>query len=145
MDLDLSTSLHHLLEVMDIFQTRAAEVVNGSRWLKGSCVSGRSLVRSISSFVLNVIIRRSFSTDISDAMCGFKFVSIETLREVVRVGASSDKWFFGAELIICAKKAGKTVVELPVTWTDDRNSKVRLAPLTVEYLSAIADLKKRLG
>ena len=41
------------------------------------------------------------------------------------------------ELLVCAERLGLRVMDLPVTWTDDRNSKARIGKLTVEYLLAI--------
>jgi len=145
MDLDLSTSLIHLLEVIKAFESGAADLVMGTRWHKKSRVRGRRLIRSVSSFLFNFTLRRCFSIPITDAMCGFKFVSKSALQKLLAEGASNDRWFFGAELAIIGRLTRMRVIELPVEWTDDAESKVKLLPLTIEYLIAIKSLKRRLS
>jgi hypothetical protein len=54
-----------------------------------------------------------------DAQCGFKAVSSAAVTALLPWVRSSG-WFFDTELLLLARRAGYTVREVPVAWTDDR-------------------------
>lgn len=144
MDLDLATDLKYLKPALAALKTREADVVTGSRLAKGSKVIGRSLVREITSRSFNLIVKTFFRTGFSDGMCGFKFLLRENLQKIMDTGAESDGWFFATELLVVAEHLGLKVKDLPVCWTDDPNSKVKIAKLALEYLKAMKSLKRKL-
>jgi glycosyltransferase involved in cell wall biosynthesis len=136
MDLDFSTDLHHLIDVEVAF-LHNYHCVFGSRRLPQSVVIGRTLKRSITSMVFNLLVRRTFHVPLTDGMCGFKFFKREIFSDVVRIGAECDGWFFCTEIVVAAQLGGFKVLEIPVTWTDDAESKVRIPSLTLEYIRDI--------
>jgi glycosyltransferase involved in cell wall biosynthesis len=141
MDLDLATDLQHIRPALTQLTEDEADVVNGSRLVKGAKVKGRSLVRGLTSRVFNHLVKIYFRTEFTDGMCGFKFLQrrhIATLREK---GAVSDGWFFATELLVVAEHLKLRVNDIAVEWTDDPNSKVKIARLTMEYLKAMKELK----
>ena len=48
------------------------------------------------------------------------------------------------ELAVVAEKKGFKVLELPIKWTDDANSKVKIVSLSIEYLRAMKKLNATL-
>jgi hypothetical protein len=74
-------------------------------------------------------------------MCGFKFLKRESLSIVLENGIGFDDWFFSTELLIVAEYVNLSIYDLPVTWTDDRNSKVKILELTKMYLIDMIRLK----
>lgn len=143
MDLDLATNLVHILEIKKIFEdNQNVDIIYGSRLHKESKVIGRKLKRTLTSRVLNLIIQKTFDVSISDAMCGFKFYRKQIILPLIDSGAKSDGWFFCAETLIIGHKKGYYIHELPVTWKDDPNSKVKIIKLSLEYLRRIKELKK---
>jgi glycosyltransferase involved in cell wall biosynthesis len=145
MDLDFSTDLSHLVEVSRILRNNEADFVYGTRWTKDSHVSGRSLTRSVSSFVFNALVRLVFQVRVTDAMCGFKFLTRSKLSELELKGARNDKWFFGTELVVLGHIIGLRMFEMPVRWTDDHDSKVRIIHLAVEYIRAMKNLRSSIN
>jgi glycosyltransferase involved in cell wall biosynthesis len=143
MDLDFATDLKHLHQVEASFLT-GTNCVYGSRLLKASTVLHRSHVRSIASRFLNIIVRRLFKTDITDVMCGFKFFEIDFAKKLMHELAVTDGWFFCAEIVIASELEGFSLTEIPVEWTDDGKSKVKILSLSLEYLKNIRDLRQRL-
>lgn len=141
MDLDLATDLRHFNEVLLLLSDEGVEVVNASRLKPGAQVSGRRPLRELSSRSLNALLRLVFETRISDAMCGFKFARRELVPDALAHGATSSGWFFAAEFLIVLESRGKRIVEIPVSWQDDRSSKVKILRLSTEYLKAIRRLK----
>ncbi len=144
MDLDLATDLNYLKPAIDSLMNDEADVVTGSRLAKGAKVIGRSLLRSITSRVFNGIVKVYFMTGFSDGMCGFKFLKQQCFKKLTENGAISDGWFFATEVLVVAEHLDFRVKDIPVTWTDDPNSKVKIMRLTKEYLKAMKLLKKSL-
>lgn len=144
MDLDLATDLRHLGEALDILVNGEAEIVAGSRLAKGSRVIGRTLLRETTSRVFNMIVKAWFQTKFTDGMCGFKFLRKSHLSMLMQHGARNDGWFFSTELLVVAEHLKINVKDLPVTWTDDPDSKVKVGRLAMEYLKAMKSLKAEL-
>jgi glycosyltransferase involved in cell wall biosynthesis len=143
MDLDFATDLKHLHQVEDYFLL-GTDCVYGSRLLKGSKVLRRSLLRNTTSHILNMIIHGVFKTKVSDVMCGFKFIKADLARELMKGLAVTNGWFFCAEIAITSEVTGYSLAEIPVVWTDDGESKVKIMRLAIEYLRNIRELRKRL-
>ncbi|RUO65918.1 Glycosyltransferase involved in cell wall bisynthesis [Pseudidiomarina planktonica] len=141
MDLDLATDLKHLEPALELIQGGQYDVVTGSRLLKASKAIGRPPIRTFTSKTLNVILQTWFDVGFSDGMCGFKFLRSDLINELMAAGAVSDGWFFATEILIAAEALGYKVGDIPVEWTDDPNSKVKILKLTAEYLKAMKRLK----
>jgi len=144
MDLDLATDLLHLNEVVRIFMESPVDLVNASRLLPESIVQNRKASRNITSRGFNLILKIVFRTRVSDGMCGFKFIKTQHLNSLVRKGVTSDGWFFATQLLLVAEVSNLEIKEIPVVWTDDGNSKVKIFSLTYEYLIEIYKLKRRI-
>ena len=145
MDLDLATDLSHLRPALEALKANKADIVTGSRLAKGAKVIGRKPLRNVTSFGFNLIVKLIFRTSFSDGMCGFKFLQRSVLAPLMQTGANSDGWFFATELLITGEHLKYRVMDLPVTWTDDPNSKVKVLKLTIEYLKAMFSLRQRLN
>lgn len=145
MDLDLATDLSYLRPALNTLTRDEADVVTGSRLAKGAVVVGRKFSRKVTSIGLNLLVRMVFSTTFTDGMCGFKFLKRTQVERLIENGARSDGWFFATELLIVAEHLGLRIKDLPVHWTDDPDTKVRIVRLSLEYIRAIKSLKKTLS
>jgi len=141
MDLDMATDLRHLTEALEALGSN--DVVYGSRLHKSSKVIGRTLKREITSRIFNLFIKTYLRTHFSDGMCGFKFLKKEHVESIIDSGADSDGWFFCTEILVVSEWLGLKLYELPVEWTDDPNSKVKIGKLALEYIGAMQRLKNR--
>jgi glycosyltransferase involved in cell wall biosynthesis len=142
MDLDLATDLKHLKEAISSIEGDWVELVVGTRLSKRSIVKNRKFIRTLTSKCLNRIVRQVFKIETTDVMCGFKFLKKTKLTDLLHFGAKSDGWFFAAELLIVAKKLNFKVKEIPVEWSDDQESKVKIFKLSLDYLRCIRQLKR---
>lgn len=142
MDLDLATDLKFIRPALDALS--CADIVTGSRLASGAKVIGRSRLRNFTSVCFNMLVKRVFQTSFSDGMCGFKFLKKKILEDLMSTGAQSDGWFFATELLVVGEHLNYRVADLPVTWTDDPNSKVKIVKLSMEYIKQIIQLKKTL-
>lgn len=143
MDLDLATDLRHLRQALEPLLNDSEDVVTGSRLLPQSKVIGRPLKREIVSRAFNYILRWYMGVGFSDGMCGFKFLQRKHLLSILMKGAVSEGWFFSTEVLICAQNLGLRLLDLPICWTDDSRSKVRIGKLGIEYIFAMRRLKAR--
>lgn len=142
MDLDFSTDLNHLPEVFSHLLNTQADVVTGSRLMRGSKVIGRSLLRTITSRGFNFLLRLLFKTKISDGMCGFKFLTKDAWNTIKLNGADDNGWFFATEVLLVAEFLKFKILSIPVCWTDEPNSKVKIINLSVEYIKRMLKLRR---
>lgn len=141
MDVDLSTDLKHFIEVVEHFNKDAAlTLLTGTRLANGAQVEHRKPLRTLTSIVLNILVRLFLRTKTSDVMCGFKFIKKSKFDELNQMGFLNYGWFFNAELVIKSDWLNYKIIELPVHWVDDENSKVKVGKLGREYLKNIQDL-----
>lgn len=143
-DLDLSTHLIHLAQVVEILLESKPIVLNGSRYLERSQIKNRKLSRTISSKVFNWIVRNLFGTSFSDAMCGFKFIQKSHFDKLSKKYELFNTWFFCTEILILSEIEKIKVVELPIKWHDDRDSKVKILKLSKVYMGNMIELKKKI-
>jgi glycosyltransferase involved in cell wall biosynthesis len=143
MDLDLATDLSHFLEAYDAIANQGNDLVYATRLHPKSTVIGRTVKREFTSRVFNFILKNYLGVKFSDGMCGFKWLRREHFRPLMEGGAVSDGWFFSTELLTIAEWKGLKMYELPVKWTDDPDSRVKIGALARQYLKAMRVLKGR--
>jgi glycosyltransferase involved in cell wall biosynthesis len=124
MDCDLSTDLDGLLPLVAPLISGHSDVAIGSRLAPGARVR-RGPKREVISRCYNAILRLALRTTFRDAQCGFKAVRASTARRLL-ADVEDDGWFFDTELLVRAQRAGLRIVELPVDWVDDPDSRVRI-------------------
>ncbi|KKS45498.1 MAG: Glycosyl transferase, partial [Candidatus Gottesmanbacteria bacterium GW2011_GWA2_42_18] len=81
--------------------------------------------REILSRVYNILIRIFFGVGFSDAQCGFKGVT-RKLADHLIPHLEDNAWFFDSELLIVGEKMGYRLKQIPVIWTDNPGSTVRV-------------------
>jgi len=62
-------------------------------------------------------------------MCGFKFFDRKVAQELINTGIDTKGWFFSTEMLVKAEWKNIKIKEIPVKWTDDRKSKVKILSL----------------
>ena len=145
MDVDLATDLNHILEVYQIFQSQEVDIVNGSRLLPDSQVKNRSVIRGITSHGFNFLLKTLLNVNISDGMCGFKFLKKTSYDKISQSGLENNDWFFCAELLVKAEWMGMKICEIPIKWEDDKDSRVELFKTIINYSKEIKRLKLQMA
>jgi len=123
MDVDLSTGLDALIRALKELQ-KGADVVVGNRLDKDSDVK-RSFKREFISRSYNIIIKLVLGTHFSDAQCGFKTGRVEVVQRVLPY-IEDNGWFFDTEFLFYVERLGYRIVEIPVTWVEDPDTKARI-------------------
>ena len=135
MDADLSTDLAGLVPLVDAVATGRADVAIGSRLAPGAQLvrrPGRDLLSRGYNVLLRLVLRARFR----DAECGFKALNASVARALLPL-VEDDGWFFDTELLVVAQRSGLAVVEVPVRWTDDSDSRVAVLATVVADLRGV--------
>jgi len=144
MDIDLSTDIRHLEQVINIFKNEPDTLmVNGSRFSKTSDTTGRKWYRNLSSYGLTFLLKLRLHMKASDSICGFKFFRKDFVEKLIAESGDEAGWFFIIELLLRAERKGSVVRELPVRWQDDYDSKVDYIKVISNYLKNISRLRKQ--
>ncbi|MBI2303754.1 MAG: glycosyltransferase family 2 protein [Chloroflexi bacterium] len=138
MDVDLSTDLSALPPLLAAI-LEGYPVAIGSRLLPDSQVR-RSVKREVISRIYNLLVRLLFFFSLSDAQCGFKALSRQTVRELVPL-VKNQEWFFDSELLILALRKGYRVKEVPVTWVEDADSRVDILKTAWEDIRGLLRMR----
>jgi putative flippase GtrA len=135
MDIDLSTDLDALLPLVAPLVSGHSDVVVGSRLAHGARVA-RGPKREVISRCYNLLLRTVFATSCRDAQCGFKAVRRDVAERLLP-HVRDTGWFFDTELLLLAEHNGLRVLEVPVDWTDDPDSRVRIVSTAVDDLKGV--------
>lgn len=135
MDVDLSTGLAAFPALIAAITEEGYDLAIGSRLAAQSQVR-RSPVRRVLTRGYNTIIKTMFATSFSDAQCGFKAASRDAARRLLPL-VKDVAWFFDTELLILAERLGYRVMEVPVTWTEDERTSVRLVSTVAQDMRGL--------
>ena len=140
MDIDLSTDVAHLPELVRMVAHEGCDVAIGTRLGKGAETT-RSLKREVTSRGYVFLIRATFpGLKITDAQCGFKALTRKAAQDLVpRI--ENRMWFFDTELLILAHRHGYRICELPVRWDEDPDTKVKIVKTAVEDIKGLARMR----
>lgn len=141
MDVDLSTDLTAVPCMIKALES-GYDVAVGSRLIKGARVYSRTVKREIISRSYNYLIKALFLNKFTDAQCGFKAMTREAAA-LLLPSVKDQGWFFDTELLIVAEKNGLKIKDIPVIWTDDPDSRVKLISTVWRDLNGL--LRLRLG
>ncbi len=142
MDVDLSTDLEELPKLIRAVADENYDIAVGSRLMRESRTK-RSLTREITSRVYNAVLKVCLATGFSDAQCGFKAVRRQVVTRVVPQ-VEDESWFFDTELLVLAEKQGYRIKDVPVVWTEDDDSRVRIIPTAWDDLKGVFRLRRKL-
>jgi len=123
MDIDLSTGLDALIRAMDLLNA-GADIVVGNRLAKDSNTT-RCLKREFISRSYNIVIKTALGTHFHDAHCGFKTGRREVVQKILPY-ITDNEWFFDTEFLFYAERLGHRIVEIPVTWIEDPDTKAKI-------------------
>ena len=139
MDVDLSTDLSAFQPLVQALED-GYDLAIGSRLAKESTVRLRSLKREVISRSYNLLIEAMFFTRFSDAQCGFKAMTSAAARALLP-HVQDQGWFFDTELLILAEKRGFRIMDVPVTWTDDPDTRVKVVRTALDDLKGLLRLR----
>jgi dolichyl-phosphate beta-glucosyltransferase len=126
LDADNSTRTSDLGRLIDAM-SRGASVAIGSRAHRYSVIPVKQpRRRQMAGKVFNIFCRLGLGIGVSDSQCGFKLFTREAAHTIFSQ-STIEGFCFDVELLYLARKRGLRIKEVPVTWSDDRATRVKLA------------------
>jgi dolichol-phosphate mannosyltransferase len=95
-----------------------ADLVVGSRWVKGGTVRNWPRSRELLSRGGNAYARVMLGLSVHDATGGYRAYRASTLNGIALHTVTSQGYCFQIDLTLRAARAGKKIVEVPITFTE---------------------------
>lgn len=105
-----------------------ADVVIGSRWVKGGKVENWPIQRILLSRLGNLYIRAALGMPVGDATAGFRLYRVSTFDRLGLDHVESAGFSFQADLTRRAVKAGLKIVEVPITFVERELGESKMDP-----------------
>lgn len=140
MDVDLSSNLYAFPPLIEALISGGFDIGIGSRLLKAS-TTRRSLKREIISRTYNLLVKSFFFTKFSDAQCGFKAIT-KGAAEKLLPKVEDTGWFFDTELLVIAEKSGYRIFDLPVSWVEDLDSRVKIISTAMDDIKGLIRVRR---
>lgn len=140
-DADLSAPIKEVDKLIAALE-RGADVAIGSRALRSpGCDVRQSPKRWLSGRVFNAVVRASVLPGIRDSQCGFKCFTNAAAQKLFSE-QKLDGFSFDVEVLYLARKAGLKIAEVPVMWSEDRDSQVRVMRDSVRMVRDLLKIKR---
>jgi dolichyl-phosphate beta-glucosyltransferase len=143
-DADGATSIQEL-ERLEAAVSSQADVAIGSRPLASSgsgCVVVARWHRTLLGNLFNWTVQRLGLHGIRDTQCGFKLFRRRVAQDLFAV-ATVEGYGFDLEILYVARRRGYRIVEVPVNWSDQPGSKVRVLRDGLAMLRDLLTVRRR--
>lgn len=125
MDVDLAADPSELERLFN--EINDYDIAIGSRLLRGSLPPiKRPFYRSFFSFFYSRFFRVLFHNPIVDPQCGFKLFREQIVRELFK-DITTTGFAFDSEVIVKAYSLGFRIIEVPIIWSHEKASKLRVS------------------
>ena len=126
MDADNSITINQIEKIWPYF-SQGYDIVIGSRDVAGAVLDPpqpwfRIMVGNVFNLMTQIL---AGLWGIWDTQCGFKALAAKAASDILPK-CRIDRWAFDPEILKIGKKMGYKIKEIPVTWKNDPESKVKL-------------------
>lgn len=135
----------YALKALELLKKDACDIVHGSRKLPQSVIKiSQPIVRRICSraFRLYTIIFMGLPGFLTDTQCGFKVYKREAARKLYSESLT-DGFTFDIDIILRALRNKYRIVEIPVEWSCDYDSRIKVFLMARRIIAEFAKIKKR--
>jgi dolichyl-phosphate beta-glucosyltransferase len=145
MDADLSVPLNFVSVFLNtMIKNPSIDILIADRSHDLTTIIRRqNVLREAMGKAFNLLVRLLIGVEFRDTKCGFKAFRRRTIQNVFSE-ARLDGFAFDVEILWLAKRYGFVVKAMPVYWTNDVESKVRIIRSSCEMLLELLELKLRI-
>lgn len=143
-DSGLCVPFDDVLPALARLQSNEAEIAHGSRKMRGSVIDqAQTLSRRILSagFRWYVLRYLNLPRNLTDTQCGFKIYKGPVARELY-AASLTDGFMFDLEILMRARRAGYRVIEFPVHWSCDRDTRLKPTKILGSTFAELAAVKQ---
>ena len=119
------------------------DIAIASRELPDSVRTGEPHWRHLIGRTYNNLVQQVLLPGFLDTQCGFKVFRAEAARAIFS-RCHENGWAFDIEVLALAREYGLRVVEVPIDWTHDRDSRVRPLRDAPGMLAALFRIRSRI-
>lgn len=123
-DADLSMPIEEINKFIPP-QLEPVDVAIASREAPGAVRYNEPAYRHITGRVFNTLIRLLVLPGLQDTQCGFKCIRAEVARDIFPYQTLTG-WAFDVELLYIARRRGYQLVEVPIDWYFNADSKISI-------------------
>jgi dolichyl-phosphate beta-glucosyltransferase len=131
---------------IDLLNNGECEIAHGSRFLSESLINRpRKNYRKLVSFLFRKYIRilSGIPNILTDTQCGLKIYPKEIAHELY-TACISDGFLFDVEIILRAREKGYRIMEFPIEWTSDPDSRLSVSRTFLSMFSELRTIRKAL-
>jgi len=140
-DADLSTPIEEFDKLFN-FTKDSYNITIGSRDLPGSNITKRqTLLREYMGKCFNLLVRIIMNFTYRDTQCGFKLFDRKSVNNIFPELKIND-FSFDVEILYLAEKLELKVKEVPITWNNSEDSKVRIIRDSFRMLLNLIKIKR---
>jgi dolichyl-phosphate beta-glucosyltransferase len=144
MDADLSTPLDAVGPLADAIDA-GNDIAIGSRGLPSSnIVEHQPAYRELAGKTFNLFVRLGTGLPFRDTQCGFKLFRLESTRTLFE-HQRSEGFAYDVEILLDAVSRGLSVAEVPVTWVNDSQTRVKFFGASLAMAAELLRIVHRLG
>jgi dolichyl-phosphate beta-glucosyltransferase len=125
-DADLSSPIEEADKLLGVMGGGRFDVAIGSRAVDRKLITVRQpLFREMAGIVFNKMVQLVTGLTFVDTQCGFKAFVVEKMKPVF-AQQRIEGFGFDPEILFLAKKHGLSMVEVPVRWAHDDDTRVQM-------------------
>jgi glycosyltransferase involved in cell wall biosynthesis len=121
-DADLSMPLEEVARFLPPL-LEGADLAIASREAAGAVRYDEPILRHLMGRAFNLLVRTTTLPGIQDTQCGFKCFTRQAAQDLFHAQRLLD-WTFDVELLVLARRRGYRIVEVPIHWRYQPNSRV---------------------
>lgn len=130
---------------INLIKNNECDIANGSRKMTGSkIIKEQDLDRKIISKFFGKFVKLflNIPKEMTDTQCGFKVYNGDVARDLYSK-LETPGFLFEIEIIILAIQKGYTILEFPVTWKCDRDSRISIKKSSKNVAKEFINLFKK--
>ena len=127
MDADFSHPPDRIPALITAVKDGGAHLSVGSRYVPGGAIQGWAAGRRVLSASANFVARQLLQLHTHDCTGGFRCYSLRALQFLVTQPLRSSGYSALVELLTRCERAGLTIVEVPITFTDRRAGQSKIS------------------
>ena len=140
-DADLAMPIDHLSDFLK-YMTEGNDIVIGSRQIAGANRYDEPQSRHLLGRAFNKLVQMLAVRGFHDTQCGFKCFSAAAAEALFPLQRTTG-WGFDVELLFLAKKHGMRVLEIPIDWRHDSDSRLNPASAGLNMLRDVLAVRWR--
>lgn len=129
---------------IDKLNDKKADIAHGSRKLPDSkIIKKQDKDRRFASWLFNTFFKPflGIPKDLTDTQCGFKLYKTEVAK-ILFTNLKTAGFLFEIEIILRAFNENYKIIEFPIEWKCDRDSRIKLVSTTPKVIREIFQIRK---